>query len=374
MIIKYLPDGNSIHSIQTVIQSFELNPQIKSILLLACDQNGPIPETIDPLLRGSKLSIFGAVFPQIIYQNKNYKEGILIVGIEQETNISIVQNLSDSNLVFEDELEQTSFEDDCKTVFVFVDAFATRIEAFIEGFFNVFGLEFNVVGAGAGSMSMTQKPCIFTNDGLIQDAVLIAGINVDSGVGVKHGWNDLSGPFKATSSKKSTIFTLGEETAFAQYKKVIEQDIDVTLTQENFFEYANAYPFGISRLGIEKIVRDPFRVNADESLFFLGDIPQGVYLHILKGEKESLLKAAAEAYIQADNNLNSVNENKSILFIDCISRYLFLNDDYVEELNAVNRENTPMIGALTLGEIANNKKEYLEFYNKTAVVSIIEDL
>jgi hypothetical protein len=32
----------------------------------------------------------------------------------------------------------------------------------------------------------------------------------------------------------------------------------------------------------------------------------------------------------------------------------------------------PWIGACSIGEIANNRKDYLEFYNKTSVVMLLE--
>ncbi|MBN2236746.1 MAG: FIST C-terminal domain-containing protein [Bacteroidales bacterium] len=374
MIIHFIEPKKSENAFEEAITSLENNSKIKSILILACENDQHNAESVNSILRQCKLPVFGAIFPQIIYKNKNYSEGTLIVGIEHDVKTSIIHNLSDSNLVFEDILEVAPFEQECKTVFLFVDAFAKRIPAFIEGFFNIYGLEFNVIGAGAGFMDMIQKPCIFTNEGLLEDAAIIVGVDVESGVGVKHGWKDLRGPFKASASEKNTLFTLGEESAFSLYKRIILEDSGKEITVENFFEMAYAYPFGISRLGVEKIVRDPFRVNPDGSIFFLGDIPQGVYLHVLKGDKESLVKAASDALHEAEKNMVSENENRSILFIDCISRVLFLKEDYQCELNAIYNPKMPMIGALTLGEIANNKKEYLEFYNKTAVVSIIENL
>jgi len=59
------------------------------------------------------------------------------------------------------------------------------------------------------------------------------------------------------------------------------------------------------------------------------------------------------------------------LFIDCISRVLFLGDNFQEEINAILQYNQNLVGALSLGEIANTSKEYLEFYNKTSVVAVI---
>jgi hypothetical protein len=45
-----------------------------------------------------------------------------------------------------------------------------------------------------------------------------------------------------------------------------------------------------------------------------------------------------------------------------------LEDSFQEELKAVKTPNKALFGALTLGEVANSGSDYLEFYNKTAVV------
>ena len=64
--------------------------------------------------------------------------------------------------------------------------------------------------------------------------------------------------------------------------------------------------------------------------------------------------------------------HKTTFFIDCISRVLFLEGDFEQELQAVSRSGIPLIGALTLGEIANSRNDYLEFYNKTSVVGVLQ--
>ncbi len=47
---------------------------------------------------------------------------------------------------------------------------------------------------------------------------------------------------------------------------------------------------------------------------------------------------------------------------------LFFN----EEIESVHHGNRPLVGACTIGEIANCGTEYLEFYDKTAVVAVLE--
>ena len=60
--------------------------------------------------------------------------------------------------------------------------------------------------------------------------------------------------------------------------------------------------------------------------------------------------------------------------MDCISRALFLEHEFELELQAIAEQftdNHAMFGALVLGEIANSGSGYLEFYNKTTVVSLL---
>ena len=61
------------------------------------------------------------------------------------------------------------------------------------------------------------------------------------------------------------------------------------------------------------------------------------------------------------------------LLIDCVSRALFLEDNFAQEVGAICEKYVPLIGVLSLGEISNSGKDYMEFYNKTCVVGILED-
>jgi hypothetical protein len=253
-----------------------------------------------------------------------------------------------------------------------VDGFSQRISALIDSLFNFFGLEVNYLGGGCGSLSFKQKPCLFTNEGLIADSAILATVGTTSGIGVSHGWTSVRGPFKVTESDRNTILSLDWQPAFSIYRRVVEEAARCEFTETNFFELAKCYPFGIKRLGGEMIVRDPFIVKDNGALVCVGEVPVESYVDILTGDESSLVNAAGKALALSLDAYHGPADKKIILFIDCISRVLFLGKDFEKEIQAVYQEGTPLIGALTLGEIANSGKEYLEFFNKTAVVGCLE--
>ena len=152
------------------------------------------------------------------------------------------------------------------------------------------------------------------------------------------------------------------------WKRLPNQKFD----DSNFFDIAKGYPFGINKIGSEKIVRDPISVSEDGALVCVGEVPEGSFVDILAGNTQSLVNAAGSAMQQGKASYAGESSCQAALFIDCISRVLYLEDNFKLELEAVHDDDLPLIGALTLGEIANSGDDYLEFYNKTAVIAVLE--
>jgi len=371
-MITKLDRTGSVEQLRNLLDDVVSVNGVQSILVLACDQNGITPEAVDGILAGVPVPLFGGVFPEIIHEKEKLSRGFIVAGLSDRADVQVIPRLSDIDADYESLIDDTRASADTKTMIVFVDGLARRISALVDSLFNVFGLEFNYVGGGAGSLSFEQKPCLFTNDGLVQDSALLATLEIESGVGVSHGWTEVAGPFHVTESDRNVIQSLDWLPAFDVYRDVVESHGQKSLTVENFFEIAKSYPFGIIKLGTEKIVRDPLMVQGGDSLVCVGEVPQGSYVHILTGDVNSLVSAAGRALTLGEQSFQTTSGRKTTLFIDCISRALFLEDQFSRELDAVHQENTSLIGALTLGEIANSRRDYLEFYNKTSVVGVLE--
>jgi hypothetical protein len=142
---------------------------------------------------------------------------------------------------------------------------------------------------------------------------------------------------------------------------------------DNFFDIAKYYPLGIVKYDKEIIVRDPILIDENNNIVLVGDIPQNSTINILKGKEENLIKSSSIAVKKAMNNLEYEDEYNVILF-DCISRCISLGDKFVDELVEIKKNINPsknLFGALTLGEIANNGNEYINFYNKTCVIGVL---
>jgi hypothetical protein len=339
----------------------------QGVMLLACDANDFTPDDVDGMLKDLEIPVFGGIFPEILYQKEKLTKGSAALFFTKESlSIHLIKDISNTETDIAESIGQIE-DDTFNTMFVYLDAFSTSIQSVISELYYEFGVEGNFIGGGAGSLSFEQKPVIFTNEGLLEDAVVFATLSKQSAIGVKYGWESIAGPLQITQSDKNTIIELDYKPAYEVYKEVVERDSGQQFTADNFFDIAKGYPFGVSKVGSEKVVRDPITV-AENALVCVGNVTTGDYVDILSGSKEKLVEAARSAYVGATEGLEE--QASCTVFIDCISRVLFLQEDFQEELDAVAERSGSLIGALTLGEIANTGDQYLEFYNKTAVVGV----
>jgi len=171
-----------------------------------------------------------------------------------------------------------------------------------------YGMQTNYFGGGAGSLSLEQMPCVFSNDGVFQDAAVFALLRMESRIGVRHGWNKVDGPFIVTKAEGNIIKEINWKNPFEVYKQVVETHSNKQFNDDNFF--------------------------AAESIKF-------------------------------------AEKPRKAIIIDCISRILFLEDNFDKELNTITKTindkfpDVTISGALTLGEISSYGEGFLEFYNKT---------
>lgn len=377
MILKVDTTG-CVGTLRNILDEMADNDSIQSVMVLACASNAFTPQHLDPLLQQFSKPLFGGVFPGLIHGANQLESGTIVVGFTSKAKVLVVEGLSDSGGDYDAAIDQ-GFPDANgeTTMFVFTDAYAKRTTALIDSLFTIFGLEINYIGGCSGSLEplatdMSCQPCIISNKGMLKDSAILALTEVMSGVGVSHGWEKVAGPYKVTRTKGNRIAELDWHPAFDVYREVVEKHSSLRFDEHPFFSIAKAYPLGISRLEAEKIVRDPFSVDGTDIVFGV-DIPQESFVDILTGDKESLQRAVLEAKKAAADAFGGTQGAQLSFVMDCISRVMFLEDDFSDELQALADGENLLVGALSMGEIANTRNDFLELYNKTCVVGMLAE-
>ena len=332
-----------------------------------------IPELI-AALNEEQITFMGGFFPGVIFRNNRYDAGIAVdvyPSLAAPILIKDLNNLDFSINPLTKLKEVLPVGDDVQpTLLVFVDAFTTHIQVLLSRTFQIFRNRVSYIGSGAGSGSFQQKPSIFDNSGVHQDAAVIGLLNIGSKIGVRHGWRDLRGPFLANRTNRTIVQQLGYKPAFEQYSKVLKLITGITLTKENFFEVAKSYPLGINQDGFDRIVRMPVDFTDDGGIVCVGEVPTNALVSILQGDPTNLVTYAQYA---TQDVLKGEKPLEHCLIVDCFGRVLYLQDQFKLELDTIleaipDGSNDP-IGLLSLGEIGSFATGNVELFNATIVVS-----
>lgn len=368
MLVRFLTGGGTTLSDEVNVVASD--PAVDGVCLLVGSEAEASRTAVASVLDGLSVPAFGAVFPEVIHRGEKTADGVVVIGFETAPAITTVDGLDDPSASLREQFDPELLAEGYGSAFVFVDAHATRIGEFLGCLFDTYGVELSFVGGGAGTLEDEDGPTLFTGEGSANGDALVAMLDVDGDVGVRHGWREVGGPFRVTEATGNEVVSLDGDPAFEVYRDAIQADGGDRVTPDEFFETATAYPFGIRRLDSEDIVRDPYEVRDDGTIACFGPIPDGEFLHVLHGDASSLPDAARAAHRDA---VGEDPQSGTLAFFDCISRVQYLEDGFARELGAVGDEAEPSFGALTIGEIANGGDGHLEYYNKTAVVASLTE-
>lgn len=346
----------------------------QSLLILTCNDNNFTAQQINPLILRATVPIFGGIYPKLIFKNQLMEQGCIIIGFEQNVEINLITQLS--TLVTDEQLEQvidqallaqSPLTNNCSFL-MFYDSLINNVEDFIDYLFECLDYQVGIIGGGAGNLEFKQKPCIFTNQGLVFDAIQLVNLQKKMTSAATHGWKILQGPFLVSEAEKQTIISLDYQPAFNIYKSAIESASEYRFSDETFFEIAKNFPLGIERINSKLVVRDPILIH-EGHVQCVGKIPVNSMVYLLQGSINSLLSSAEQAAISATKKIDD-NDFSATMVFDCISRVLYLEDNFSKELDLIAKHCTEqtLFGVLSFGEIVNSDSGAIRLLNKSTVI------
>lgn len=353
-----------------IADRIEAHAQGKTSVLAVGEHSKVDIEALIGELVSRNLKFIDGIFPKVVHNDKIFESGIVQNTFKNVVSTFVVEDLNSDTLSFP-EIDRNP--DKAHSMITYVDGLTAKKSQYLIELYSHFGAGVKYIGGGAGSLTLEQKPCVFTEDGIFQDAAVCCLIEQDVALSVRHGWEKIAGPLIATKTNGNIIEELNWQNAFEVYSSQVEEFGRGPFKDSEFFDIAKGHPFGIVREHNERVVRDPLTVNEKGHIVCVGEVEENTFLDILTGEKEGLVSAAENAVKEC---LPYTEDPTKAIIIDCISRSLFMGDDFQDELNAVikpmkaKNPNISVGGALTLGEISSFGDGLIQFFNKTIVIGL----
>ncbi len=232
----------------------------------------------------------------------------------------------------------------------------------------------SITGGLAADGSNFNKTFVI-NDNKVVDKTIIAlgfyGENLKVGFSSKGGWDSFGIERLVTKSNKNVLYELDGFPALELYKSFLGKQAN------NLPSSGLLFPLSM-RLDEDStpIVRTILAVNeADQSLTFAGNIPEGSYVRLMKANIDRLINGAADSAV----NANKEQEEKSELaiLISCVGRRLVLKQMVEEEVEAVRDiigDKPRITGFYSYGEIAPfGEFSPCELHNQTMTITTLSE-
>lgn len=231
-----------------------------------------------------------------------------------------------------------------------------------------------VFGGLAGDKVQFLKTIVGLNQDASEGKVVIIGFygnEINFGFGCEGGWSDYGPEREVTLSEKNVLFKIGDRFALDLYKDYLGKYADDLPGSALYFPLSMR-----ERKDSPAVVRTILSIDEKtKSMTFAGNIPQGSYVRLMKGNFDKLIDASYRA--ASESFSNHPKEPELAFIVSCVGRKIVLGNRVDEEFEAVKEVsgNTLLCGFYSYGEISpiTNQKS-CELHNQTmAILTISED-
>jgi hypothetical protein len=186
------------------------------------------------------------------------------------------------------------------------------------------------------------------------------------GLAATAGWDTFGLDRLITRSRKNVLYEFDGRPALALYKQYLG-DAGRELPASGLL-----YPLGLRVGGMQdRVLRTILATNEpDQSITFAGNIPEGGYARLMRGNIEHLIDAAAAAAQESTAALPGTAPQLALL-VSCNGRRPVLKQRIEEEVEAANEafgEHTTVAGFYSYGEIAPVGSGPAQLHNETMTV------
>jgi hypothetical protein len=234
----------------------------------------------------------------------------------------------------------------------------------------------SITGGLAGDGTAFKETLLLWDDQTAKEAVVAVGFYGDRlkvGYGSLGGWDPFGPERRITRSKGNVLYELDGKSALELYKLYLGEEDAKRLPSSGVL-----FPLSVrDTLHDTALVRTVWSINeADQSMTFTGDLPDGGYARLMKANFNRLIDGAMDAARISCEALGSVPPDLAIL-ISCVGRKMVLKQRTEEEVEGVREvmgERTVLAGFYSNGEISPFRPHAkCEHHNQTMTITTFRE-
>ncbi len=200
-------------------------------------------------------------------------------------------------------------------------------------------------------------------------AVGFYGNHIHFGYGSEGGWGDFGPEREVTKSEKNVLYKVGDRFALDLYKEYLGKYADELPGSSLYFPLSMK-----ENIDSTSVVRTILSIDEEKkSMTFAGNIPEGSYVRMMKGNVDKLIDASSNAAIKTTNEQSQIPQ--LALLVSCVGRRIVLGERVSEELEVVKEifgKDTILCGFYSYGEISPTLKNVAcELHNQTMTIATI---
>lgn len=202
-------------------------------------------------------------------------------------------------------------------------------------------------------------------------AVGLYGESLSIGYGSVGGWSSFGPERRVTRSVANVLYELDGRSALSLYKQYLGDLADKLPGS------ALLFPLSITvEEHKQPLVRTILSIDeGKQSMTFAGNIPEGSYARLMRGNFENLIEAAGEA---AEASMPAAAQPELALLVSCVGRKIVLDqrtDEEIERVREVLGPDAVLTGFYSYGEISPlGSTPGCDLHNQTMTITTLTEL
>ena len=324
-------------------------------------------------------NIVGCTSAGEILDDEVYDESIVVTAVEFEKTELQVTSLDvkapeesyGAGLKLGKELQKQ----DLRGIMIVSEGLKVNGSELVRGVNEVIGDSVPITGGLAGDGPRFEETRVACNAEPQSGRIAAIGFYGDKilvGHGSMGGWDSFGPKRHVTKAKGNVLYELDSKPALQLYKEYLGDEA------ANLPGSALLFPLMVQAEDKEQlgIVRTVLAVEeAENSMTFAGDIPEGYVAQLMRANFERLIDGAGSAA----RGINEIPEHltKLAVLVSCVGRKMILKQRTIDEVEAVQEvlgDNTAQIGFYSYGEISPHVETgHCELHNQTMTVTVLAE-